>query len=432
MKTALDHVFVLLSNDFGWLAGACLAVLVLLICAVLWRKRIVKHTSLLALLLTGLIISALLLFPYALNASRARSMDGPHFVQRASLTLPGAPLTEGGGTTAVAASMDLWFPATGADGAVTANSCADLARLPLAAGESADRKIILYMPHFKGGRDDNSARLRWLAAQGYIVLAFDDIGLDPPRAGALPEQEAARLHDWPYATQADYDRTVALNDIRAGLEAEKALRGLSSLAACDTAPWNAQVDYDQVAFMGFSFGGAAAAEAALLDPRIAAVVGLDSSLFGQAFSRPIDAPYLYFMGTESNTTLADLASGPGRFNARFLSRHLQQQAKLVSRPGSAGIHIENTVHGSFTDAVFEPHASRQWLLNDPNHTFDTINAYILEFLDHHLHGKPAARINQQSSMDPRVQTFRDMGMVPGGDFGWPRLKDRSEAATAEP
>ncbi|MBC2665148.1 hypothetical protein H7F51_06430 [Novosphingobium flavum] len=407
MNAILDRLFVLLSGELCWTAPLAvgLGLLALGCCGLVsarWRP---------GLLLVGLGIGGAALAPFLLAQARAPGSPGPYPVYRATVSGP--------------IGFDLWLPARpGRAGAAIVSDCSGLDGLPLAAAEGEKRRIVLYMPHFKGARDDNSVRLRHLAAHGYIVAAFDDIGLDRPRRDADARQEQARLHDWLYASQADYDRTVALNDLRVGLQARKALAGLDWLAACAARPeasgWNGLVDHRAVAFMGFSFGGATAAEAAMIDPRVAAVISLDGSLFGRAAAGQMRAPYLYIRSNDAVPAMSDLTSGKPRdmFNARLMARHLQQQAALAARAGSAGIRITGTAHGSFSDALFEPHASRLWLLNDPNTTFDAADSYILDFLDGHLRGRPMTLIGRAGPRLPRVETLRGIGLVPGGNFGW--------------
>ena len=104
-------------------------------------------------------------------------------------------------------------------------------------------------------------------------------------------------------TQAEFEAGVAHFNMRVRRQAEKALRGLDLLTACaagaKNSVWKSSLDYTHVGFLGFSFGGATAAEASALDSRIAAVANLDGNFFGQAFTGGVRAPYLFVMSGRS-------------------------------------------------------------------------------------------------------------------------------------
>jgi len=385
----------------------------------------------------GLFLSALLILPFGLKEYRQFTFPkkGDFQVRRLTLTL--APPS---GATSSPMTMDLWFPTTGspsqsernADSAA-GHSCADIAAQSLGGDGGSKRRLVLYMPHFRGSRDDNTRRLMQLASQGYVVAAFDDINLDPPLYRPRPLEEEARLHTWPYASQAQFDHTVMLNNIRVRLAAQKALTGLDMLAHCAAAmgqsAWRDSVDYTHVGFIGYSLGGAAAAEAAVMDPRIIAVVSLDGSLFGRAFTEPFNAAYFYVMrdwwgsGSQFVMPTRRLLNSDDldeRYFWRFEGRHVRREAELAARPGSAGIVVENTKHINFGDAVFEPHLSKAWLLRDPGRQFADVNRLVIAFLDARLRGRRETLADNPISTVEGVRTFRELGMVPGGGFRFPQ------------
>ncbi len=421
MSQAINTLFVALSGPFGWAASAVVLVGTVLLVIAMARSAALRSWKWRGLaLVTGLAGAGVLLVPFALNASRVPSPPGPETVQRASIQLP-VPGEDGR-----MIGMDLWFPAHGA--AVTGEElagCAGVPGLPLAVNEGEAVPLLLYMPHFRGERNDSPSRFAALASQGYVVVTFDDIAHDPPDPAASAPEEAARQHEWPYGAEAEYDRTVALNAIRAELGARKALAVLDSLSACAASapqsPWSMAVDYARVGHIGYSFGGASAAEAALLDPRIAAVASLDGSLYGRAASELFAAPYLYLRRGEPLPTQGDLTTGPmqERMDARFFVRDLGQQVTLAARPGSGAYRIAGTDHGSFSEALLTPSASSQWLLNDPVASFDAINAYLLDFFDMHLRGTEPRLIGQPTADRPNVASLAELGLVPGADFGLP-------------
>jgi len=267
---------------------------------------------------------------------RAQDPPGPHMVRTASITLSEA----GKNNSAGPVGMHLWYPADDKPGPdAPVSDCAGLLSLPLAADDNA-RRLILYMPHLAGPADDNSARLAYLASHGYVIVAFDDIALDPASSDATPEDEAIRFERGEFRTQAEFDAGVARFNMRVRRQAEKALRGLDLLTACaagaKNSVWTSSVDYSHVGFLGFSFGGATAAEASALDARVAAVANLDGNLFGQAFAGGVRAPYLFVMSGRSfgTTELMNQDDALERYHWRTWSRDLHEQKRLIARAGS--------------------------------------------------------------------------------------------------
>jgi len=416
MQALADTLFVILSGPWGWVAGAAALLVTIGLVAMMGRVRALRGWKLRAIVLVvGLVGAALLAAPFAINASRMRSPLGPEAFQRATLTLP-AP-----GVPGRVIGMDLWFPAQGPATIDAGRGCDALRALPLSAKADEAIPLVLYIARFKGDRADNIARMEELASHGYIVAAIDDIALDDPDPDASAQEAAARLHDWPQSSDEEIQRSVALNTIRAGMEARKALAALDSLAACAASllatPWSEKVDYDRVGFTGFSFGGAAATEAAIIDPRVAAVANIDGTLFGKSFSQDIGAPYLFLRRDNSFPSAEALASGPmeQRGEAYFAARDLARHARLADQPGSGAYRINGADHSSFSDALFEPHASRQWLLHDPISTFDATNAYLLDFLDMHLRGTTPRLIGKPTTDNLKVDSFEELGVLAASD-----------------
>jgi dienelactone hydrolase len=273
------------------------------------------------------------------------------------------------------------------------------------------------MPHLKGLGDDSIGRLSYLASHGYIVAAFDDIARGNIPKDAEGEKESREFTFQP-STQVDYEHALLLFDIRAKRQAEKSLSGLDRLTHCaatnTASPWSKTVDYSRVGYLGFSFGGSTAAEAAAMDDRIAAVVNLEGNLYGQALAGHVAAPYLYVMSGEPIPTMKSMMSSnlDERYLARLNARSLHETARLAARKGSAGIRINGSLHTAFSDAVLEPHASRYWVFNNPVAFYNAVNRYTLDFFDVHLRGRPPVLVDLPSSTIPAVQTFRDIGMTP--------------------
>lgn len=418
----VDSVFGVLSQPLGGILGAAVATATIGLLAIMFRRgRAPQHRLRAAIAICGFVLSAGLAAPYALTASRYETARGPYGVQQAILVLPSlasdrypAPVL-----------MQIWFPVKGAaNPPSTLKACAQLQFLPLAdAGNPA--RLVLYMPHFGSLRTDNTARLSYLASYGYVVVAFDDIAQDFALPGATPEEEEARLRMWHVLTQPDFDKTLRLDDIRVKLQAEKALSGLSRLAACavvlSSSHWKTSVVYTHVGFLGYSFGGSTAAEATVMDSRIVAVVNLDGALFGQARLGRLTVPYLYVMSDRPIPTMSMMMSKDPdeRYGSRIDALDRHEQVRLASRNGSAGILIKGSVHASLSDAALQPHLSRLWLFENPIAFFNAVNLYTLDFFDIHLRGQNVIPIDRILPTSPVARTFAEIGMIPDRHFALP-------------
>ena len=407
-----DYLFGILSGRTGTIFGIVLAVGVTCLTIIIFRAtRMSQHGWLAGIIMGGFLLSAVLAVPYVVAQSRGKRVLGTFKVQRTLVILP----PTGSDSFPAPILMEIWFPTPDASGRIeTVESCLQLQLLPLAHARNS-RRVVLYMPHFGGLRNDNSARLSYLASYGYFVVAFDDIAQDAVPPDATPEEEEVRLRTWHVLTQQDFDRTVWLDDIRVKRQAEKALDGLDRLAACADAHRGSlsdnAVDYDHVGFLGYSFGGSTAAEAAVMDRRIVAVVNLDGHLFGQALAGRLTAPYLYVMSDRPVVARRSMASqNTGKqFDWEMDARDLREQVRLAARNGSAGIVVKDSIHASFSDAVLEPHASRLWLFDHPIASFNAVNLYTREFFDTYLKGEKIGWVQHPHESIPLVETFQQIG-----------------------
>jgi dienelactone hydrolase len=415
----VDHIFCILSGRAGGIAAGVVLLVTVSLVVLMSRLRLIRRRRVIAAIAVGgLALTAMLIAPCLLSASRLQGKRGPFEVQQATLVL--SSLAENGLSAPI--RMEIWFPASRLDGSMPISmTCAAFLSHPVANTGNAKR-LLLYFPHFGSQRNDNMARLSYLASFGYVVVAFDDIAQDAPPLGATAEDEEARLRMWHVPTEEDFKKTLHLDDIRVRRQAEKALAGLDRLTACagqqPGSSWSSAVDYGHVGFLGYSFGGSTAAEAAIMDSRIVAAVNLDGNLFGQALAGHLTVPYLYVTSDHPEVTLtAMMSNNPDeRYGSRIDARDRREQARLAARDGSMGIRIKGAVHASLSDAVLEPHASRLWLLNNPIAFFNAINVYTRAFFDIHLAGKSATSVDGKPAKSAVVQTFKEIGLTPDREF----------------
>lgn len=257
---------------------------------------------------------------------------------------------------------------------------------PDVAAPAQTRRLILHAPGIGGDRDQISYTLANLASHGYIVLAFDDMAHDPAPAD---ETEAARfMREGPndFSSPEGYDATLAASDTRVAVQAHKArdiLDRFSAIANGADTPWHGHVDVRQVGFLGFSFGGATAAETALIDQRIAAVVNFDGALFNRAAQGPVQAPYLLIM-SDMRRRLAAPDSWRRSQEYRLDDRERAAAAVQARQPHSEVMEVRFAEHAMFEDDYFKRGHLRQWLMVDPQRAYDIVQARVLPFFATYL------------------------------------------------
>ena len=254
-------------------------------------------------------------------------------------------------------------------------------------GTHATRRALLAAPGFGGDRDQIALILAALASEGYIVVAFDDVSQTPAPAGETAEQRFLREGPNDYSSAGAYAKTLAASNVRVASEASTALRVLdrfSRLANAPDAPWGGRVDVSRVGFIGYSFGGAVAAEAAARDHRIGAVVNLDGGLFGQAARDGIvQGPYLLML-SDMHFRFAAPHSWRRTVEYMEIDRELLMAAAQAQQPESEIVEVPLSEHDMFTDAYFDRSHFRQWLTITPLRAHEVVLRHVLDFLARHL------------------------------------------------
>jgi len=142
-----------------------------------------------------------------------------------------------------------------------------------------------------------------------------------------------------------------------------------------------RLDTDRVAVIGHSFGGAAAGQACLDDPRCKAGISFDGLEIGEMVDRPLKTPFLFFH--HDNPEAENRAP-----NLPFFER--------AKAPTYLAI-VAGTGHLSFSDVCLHPRTSLFRLASpagkiDGRRCQTIVNEYVLAFLDRYLRGQDTARL----------------------------------------
>ncbi len=287
--------------------------------------------------------------------------------------------------------MTIWYPAAGsAGGAVVVGA-------PLASRDAAP--VILYAPGWGGTRTQSSLQTQNLASHGFVVVACDDLASDPatdPDRGVFLELSS--------------DKAVAETMSRAARHiVSQARRLLALLRALDTnqiAPLAGRLDLQRVGALGYSAGGAAALQAALLEPRIVAVVNVDGALFGATATQVGSNAYFLLSSDEAFPLPAELASADPftRNYAELSARDLPLNADRMTRAGNGWVLLEGAEHADLSDALFTMSRHRLWRTNrERQRLVAALQAYELAFFQSALLGNsgPLAELRKHSEQPAR-------------------------------
>ncbi|MBD5654015.1 MAG: dienelactone hydrolase family protein [Candidatus Eremiobacteraeota bacterium] len=258
--------------------------------------------------------------------------------------------------------------------------------------------IVFYVPGWSGARENNTAQAENLASNGYVVVALDDADPQPPMD---------------FTTQAALDSAVAAANRKldaAVREIERVTQLLDVLDAAPNGRFTGRLDTRHIGVLGFSFGGAVAAEAARRDPRIGAAIDLDGWLFGEALRDGVPRPFM-ILGTAYDTPTAAVrdASPAARELLRDFDRDNDVRTLAgLRRFGGLIVTIDGTDHNNFSDAAWLPTFHHRGLGPiDGRRGWSIAATAILQFFDRSLRGRPAPFFEPGARRDGavRVRSF---------------------------
>jgi len=268
----------------------------------------------------------------------------------------------------------------------------------------AHRPLLIYFPGWHGTQIENHGLINELASHGFIV------------AGVVYPKESAEAMD--YSSAAAYRRTQQVGTARVSARAADAvtlldvLARLNAIATPSASPRGTQlprsIDLSHIGILGFSLGGAVAAEASTLDPRFRAVVNIDGRHWGRALELGVSQPYLFIGEELTMPTDADLAATDPtrRYNAIEDRRDYSQLAHNLRRHGGMQVSVSDAHHSYFTD-VGGSSRIRRWMGRGARHPARRVllilNAYVLAFFRHTLMLEPSPLLVPGAQPFPRAQ-----------------------------
>ena len=271
--------------------------------------------------------------------------------------------------------------------------------------------VLLYAPGLRDPHDDNAMTAADLASHGYVVVAMDDVDWHATGNGRVSNVPSDFDMSSPEAFRTmlrRLDAKVRRQAVRAGQVIDR-LAGPASVMA---APWLVDLDLSHVGFFGWSFGGATAQEASIMDERIVAAVNMDGWLFGDAAAGRQNKPSMTILSDYAAPLFATLSSRDDatRFNAMMDVRDLREKIRLGFAPDGYFVRVPGAIHENFADKIFELAKWRTWARADPYATKRMVDDDLVAFFDRYLLHTPASSLAdaRPSSTDARfLETSKD-------------------------
>jgi hypothetical protein len=301
-------------------------------------------------------------------------------------------------------TTQLWYPAKPGDGQPRAPyswSAGVLslrhwvrieARLdaPLATAR-ARYPVLLFLPGWSGGGNENTALVQDLASRGFIVVA---IGYD---SATCAQDEASssqpKSANMDFSSPAAFERTVQIADrkiSRVAVGAVEILDALVELNRSDSAGrFTGRLDLNEVGAIGHSLGGAIAVQICWLDARVKIAIDIDGWLFDTAPGGWIRQPFMLMGGEGPPPTASDLAASDGwrRYPAILTKQTYDRRQTAFASYGGITLWIKGARHEDYADYPFMTRSAVLFSRYPDGSAIRIAADYIAAFFELTLRGK---------------------------------------------
>jgi dienelactone hydrolase len=268
---------------------------------------------------------------------------------------------------------------------------------PVAVRNATKFPVVIYFDGWPEDKVQNITLILELASHGFVVASV--------QYPALLDRPMTQ-----YSSDAAFERSVELDHARARAHARDAigiLEALSTLDAEATSRFARRLDTQRAGTLGFSFGGAIAAEASRLDPRIRAVVNMDGRHWGDALEHGVERPYMFICEELAMPTPADIASTDAvtRYEARLDQVDYSQLAANLQALGGIRVTIAGTAHMNFTDVPLRS-PLRRFSGGGPidaRRAQQIIQTYVIEFFSRYLVSEQPPTLDSPLPQFPEVR-----------------------------
>jgi Platelet-activating factor acetylhydrolase, isoform II len=278
-------------------------------------------------------------------------------------------------------------------GLITTNAVLDA---PIAT-VATPSPVIIYSPSWSGYRTDNTFQTQELASHGFVV-----IGLEHPCSVPLAIYPNGRVI---YSNlSADYTSSdAAFTKLLQVGAAQLILRTQDIQFVLDRLPEIAKsklfkdtFNLDKIGIFGHSFGGAAAAQACAIDPRLKAGINMDGLLFGSVAQQGAAQPFLFMNSDYPRPTIADLQP-PHSSKQRSQQTDAwgyAQRDRWFQHHGGYNLTLKGSAHMNFSDYPLRSQIANGGGKIGTKRAMEIVNAYTVAFFERELMGHPAPLLDR--------------------------------------
>jgi dienelactone hydrolase len=319
--------------------------------------------------------------------------------------------------------VQLWYPAEAPqrwerfNTLVKQRMSARLRALPTApavpdapVAHSATRfPVVVYFDGWPEDKVQNMTLILELASRGFAVASLQYPARQPGTSDASDAQMRAQLarEMVEYTSDAAFERSVQLDHSRARAHARDAIAVLDALAAEAGNRFAQRLDTQRAGTLGFSYGGALAAEASRLDPRIAAVINMDGRHWGDTLQKGVERPYMFICEELAMPTAAAASSADPmtRYEARLDQVDYSRLAANLQALGGIRVTIAGMAHMNFTDLPLRSPLRRLSFGGkiDPRRAQQIIQTYVIEFFSRYLVSERPPALDSPLPQFPEVR-----------------------------
>ncbi len=271
--------------------------------------------------------------------------------------------------------------------------------------------VVIFDPSWHGVSNQSLFQVEELASHGFIVA-----GVDHPYSSGVTVFPDGRVIRARPAKFLDTSSEETLRETDRIAEEEVQLRAadlrfvLDSLVKLNEKDGQGfltgRMDLNRTGILGYSFGGAVAAQACWMDHRFKAALDLDGMLFGESAREGIEQPFLVMSDSSGPPSAAELASPrlPRRRWAEIVAKQVEMIGRDLTNHGGYTVDIRGVSHGNFSDdALFSPlgRLAGGGSINN-RRAMTIINAYTLAFFEEYLNGRPEPLLDEAARRYPEV------------------------------
>lgn len=237
--------------------------------------------------------------------------------------------------------------------------------------------LIVYFDGWPEDKTQNVNLILELVSRGFAVASVTWHGIDRP----LVE----------YSSDAAMQRSVDLDHERTRAHARDGMAVLDMLGSLDASAqgrFAGTLDTQHAGALGFSFGGAVAAQLARVDPRVRSAVNLDGRHWAEGLESGVSKPYMFICETLIVPSDADVASPEPsvRYEARLDRIDYAQLDRNQAANGGIRVTLPGVAHMNFTDVPLRSPLKRFSSGGelDARRVQDITRAYVIEFFERYV------------------------------------------------